>query len=726
MVFGLKSKDHANSTEQEDNAAQLQSDVEGLQNEMKESEKAGGRVHTFDPNEDPHSKKKAAAKSSGAPETPKKATDGAALDLDDDSDTAIDPTTTLDDAAKATTDAAELGDAKDDEISSATQEAESEGDFIPGKIPPWYKVGHKMALTALTTNLNDDVELNKLATRFFGRWYMNSGILILSMSLTIIIGKFNLGVGWVLLVLAAASTYYNTHMKRVKRNIKDDISRELSINRLESQRESAEWVNSFLDRFWLIYEPVLSAAIVSSADQVLSQNTPGFLDSIRMTQFTLGNKAPDIEYVKTWPSAGNDIIQMDWRVSFKPSDTSNITPNEAKKQVNPKVVLAVRIGVGLVGKALPILLEDMNFSGYMRIKFTLDKDFPFVQLVSVSFLERPKFDYVLKPIGGDTFGFDVGNIPGLSAFITGQVHANMGPMMYHPNAFTLNIQELLAGTPMDAAVGVLKVNINSAHNLSTSKFGGGKPDPYVSFTVGPKIGIDRTATIHNTSEPTWNETKYLLLTNLNDMLIMNVLDYNDHRKDSDMGLASFDLATLNEERVCGDKNAKLIFDDKVHGMLDYAVHFFPTLEATRDEEGNVIPPPDLPSGVVRVNIMQAQDLDSNSGKLRGQLRGQLSPFATLRVGKKEIHRTQTVKSTKNPTWGSNKEYLVKNKDKSMVTVEVFDDKGFNQSTSLGFVSVKLRDLLTAKERSIDWFSLSKVKSGRIKMAATFKPIDFDN
>lgn len=411
MVLGLKSKDHANPSEEQDNAAQLQSDVNELQNELKQSEKAGGKVHTFDPNEDPHSKKKAAVKSSGAPDTPAKATDGAALDLDDESDTTpINATTTLDDAAKATTEAAEQGDAKEDEISSATQQSKSDDDDIPGKIPPWYKVGHKMSLTALTTNLNDDVELSRLATRFFGKWYMNSGVLILSMSLTILIGKFNLGVGWVLLVLAGASTYYNTHMKRMKRNIKDDISRELSINRLESQHESAEWVNSFLDRFWLIYEPVLSATIVSSVDQVLSQNTPGFLDSIRMTQFTLGNKAPDIEYVKTWPSAGDGLIQMDWRVAFKPSDKSNITPNEAKKQVNPKIVLAVRVGKGVVGKALPILLEDMNFSGYMRIKFTLDKEFPFMKLVSVSFLEQPKFDYVLKPIGGDTFGFDIGNV----------------------------------------------------------------------------------------------------------------------------------------------------------------------------------------------------------------------------------------------------------------------------------------------------------------------------
>lgn len=298
----------------------------------------------------------------------------------------------------------------------------------------------------------------------------------------------------------------------------------------------------------------------------------------------------------------------------------------------------------------------------------------------------------------------------------------MGPMMYHPNEFTLNIKEILAGTPMDAAVGVIKVEINSARHLKTSKLGGGKPDPYVSFNIGANVDIDRTATIQNTSEPSWNEVKYLLLTNLNDMLIMNVMDFNDHRKDSDIGMASFDLATLNEERNSKDSNAKIIYDGKEHGLLDYGIHFFPVLEPSKDEEGNVIPPPDLPSGVVRVSITQAQDLDS-SGSI---FNGNISPYAVLRVGKKQIHKTQTMKQTKNPNWGNNKEYLVKNKNKSMVSVEVFDDKDFATNTSLGTVTVSLTDLLTAKERQIDWFNLSNVKCGRIKIEATFKPIDFNN
>ena len=84
-------------------------------------------------------------------------------------------------------------------------------------------------------------------------------------------------------------------MARFRRCARDDIQRELVKTRLASEHESADWINNFLDRFWLIYEPVLSATIVSSVDQVLSVNTPPFLDSLRLTTFTLGTKAPRID-----------------------------------------------------------------------------------------------------------------------------------------------------------------------------------------------------------------------------------------------------------------------------------------------------------------------------------------------------------------------------------------------------------------------------------------------
>jgi Ca2+-dependent lipid-binding protein len=101
---------------------------------------------------------------------------------------------------------------------------------------------------------------------------------------------------------------------------------------------------------------------------------------------------------------------MDWEVSFVPNDVLDLTEREAQAKVNPKIVLTVRVGKGFVGAGMPILLEDVMFSGKMRIKLKLFNEMPHVKTVELSFLEKPHFDYVLKPVGGDTFGFDINSV----------------------------------------------------------------------------------------------------------------------------------------------------------------------------------------------------------------------------------------------------------------------------------------------------------------------------
>lgn len=230
--------------------------------------------------------------------------------------------------------------------------------------------------------------------------------------------RFHFGWGWLLIVLAVCSTYYNTSVQRVRRNARDDIQRELVKTRLASEHESADWINNFLDRFWPIYEPVLSATVVSSVDQVLSTNTPAFLDSLRLSEFTLGNKAPRIDKVRTFPKTEDDVVMMDWGLSFTPNDTSDMTEMQKHAKVNPKIVLSIRVGKGLATASLPVLVEDVSFSGLLRIRMKLIANFPHVQVVDICFLEKPVIDYVLKPIGGETFGFDIANVGSPSRFST--------------------------------------------------------------------------------------------------------------------------------------------------------------------------------------------------------------------------------------------------------------------------------------------------------------------
>jgi Ca2+-dependent lipid-binding protein len=163
-------------------------------------------------------------------------------------------------------------------------------------------------------------------------------------------------------------------------------------------------MNSFLAKFWPIYAPVLCNTIVGSVDQVLSTSTPPFLDSMRMKFFTLGTKPPRMEHVKTYPKAEDDTVLMDWKFSFTPNDTADLTARQIKNKVNPKVVLEIRVGKAMISKGLDIIVEDMACSGIMRVKMKLQLPFPHIDRVEICFLERPTFDYACKPIGGESFG----------------------------------------------------------------------------------------------------------------------------------------------------------------------------------------------------------------------------------------------------------------------------------------------------------------------------------
>jgi len=89
---------------------------------------------------------------------------------------------------------------------------------------------------------------------------------------------------------------------------------------------------------------------------------------------------------------------------------SDLTPRQLASKSNPKIVLTIRIGKGVATASITVLVEDMTFSGLMRIRMKLMTNFPHIQLVDLSFLEKPVIDYVLKPIGGETFGFDIASV----------------------------------------------------------------------------------------------------------------------------------------------------------------------------------------------------------------------------------------------------------------------------------------------------------------------------
>ncbi|KAK5129911.1 hypothetical protein LTR08_002712 [Meristemomyces frigidus] len=557
-----------------------------------------------------------------------------------------------------------------------------------------------------------------LDEKFFGDWYHNAGVIIFACLASWTVAVLGGGLGWVFIVMAACGTYYRTSIRRVRRNFRDDVNRELAKNRLETDVESLEWINIFLVKFWPIYAPVLCTTIVQSVDQVLSTSTPAFLDSMRMKFFTLGTKPPRLEHVKSYPKADDDTVLMDWKFSFTPNDVADLTSRQIKNKVNPKIVLEIRIGKAMISKGMDIILEDMACSGLMRVKVKLQLPFPHIERVEISFLGKPTFDYVCKPIGGDMLGFDINFIPGLESFIQEQIHANLGPMMYNPNVFPVEIAKMLAGNPVDQAIGVLQVTFHGAQGLKNPDKFSGTPDPYAVVSINNRDPLGKTKTVQQNANPRWNETVNVILTSLREPLTIQVYDWNEYRKDKELGTCTFNLEQLDNETEHENQQLEVIASGRARGVVQADIRFFPVLAGRKLEDGTEEPAPESTTGIAKFTVEQAKDLDGTKSLI-----GQLNPYAVLLLNGKEVAVSKKLKRTNNPIWtDATKELLITDRKKAKLALVIKDDTDLAADAVLGTYQIKLDDMLDLTGKGQEWYSLAGANSGRAKMMLQWKPV----
>ncbi|KAI9830545.1 MAG: hypothetical protein M1819_005503 [Sarea resinae] len=680
---------------------------------LRESQKAGGGAYQFDPDASPE-EKAAQARSRVPPgfhheHRPKGV--GVVTDMDDGTGDQYD----LPPPSAAGAIAAPPPDADEK--------------LVNGHLPDderWEKTGWAPRFGALPgSEFQEETLLDHqtwvegvLDEKFYGDWYQNTGVIIFACLASYVVALLGGGLGWVALVVAICGTYYRTSIRRVRRNFRDDVQREMAKTKLETDHESLEWMNNFLAKFWPIYSPVLCETIINSVDQVLSTSTPAFLDSLRMKMFTLGTKPPRLEHVKTYPKAEDDIVLMDWKFSFTPNDVADLTMRQVKSKLNPKVVLEVRVGKAMVSKGLDVIVEDMAFSGLMRVKVKLQLEFPHIEKVEICFLEKPTIDYVCKPLGGDTFGFDINFIPGLETFIMDMIHANLQPIMYDPNVFPIEIAKMLAGNPIDQAIGVVAVTIHGANGLKNPDKFSGTPDPYTVVSLNSRSPLGKTKTIRETANPRWNETIFVIITSMADSLTLQVYDFNDYRKDKELGTATFALDQLEEIPEHENLQLEVMAAGKTRGQIQADVRYFPVLEGRTLEDGTMEPPPESNTGIARFTIEQARDLDGTKSLI-----GQLNPYAVLLINGKEVHQTRKLKRTNAPIWDNgSKEILVTDRKAARLGVVIKDDRNIAQDPVVGSYQIKLDDMIEVMEKGQEWYNLAGVKQGRAKMSVQWKPV----
>lgn len=550
-----------------------------------------------------------------------------------------------------------------------------------------------------------------ISDKYYGDWYHNTALLVVSCFYSWLVARLGGGIAWLFIVLAITSTIYRTSIRRLRQRVRDQLVRQAGLAKLSKEAETLEWLNSFLIKFWAIYEPALCEMVVSQVNPILASSTPSMIESLSLDTFTLGSKPPRFEFVRSYPKTESDIVVMDWKTTFIPHDQEDKTARQLREKVNPKVVLGVRIGKGAVSKKIKIAVEDMMFQGSINVRMKLITTFPHIKAIDISFLEAPEFDFSLKPL----MGADITMVPGLDSFIKSMVNENLGPMMYSPNSFQLNIQEMLAGSGIDSAVGVLAVTVFNAQGIRGSEAIGNTIDPYVIFSINNRNELARTKTIPDTKNPTWNETKYILVNNLTEALTLSFFDYNDHRKDKLIGNFNIPLETLEETPDQESLSGEIQDSGKPRGMVNYELHWFPVLEGRKLDDGTVEPPPETKTGILKLWVHQAKELDASKSIV-----GQLSPYSDMLINGNLIHQSRSVKRINNPIWDDYFEFLVTDKNNCNVGIRIKDSRGLATDPVIGTYQIKLPVLLESLSKGNDWFNLTP--KGRVRLSALWKSV----
>uniref|UniRef100_A0A3Q3R072 Extended synaptotagmin-like protein 1b n=1 Tax=Monopterus albus TaxID=43700 RepID=A0A3Q3R072_MONAL len=120
----------------------------------------------------------------------------------------------------------------------------------------------------------------------------------------------------------------------------------------------------------------------------------------------------------------------------------------------------------------------------------------------------------------------------------------------------------------------------------------------------------------------------------------------------------------------------------------------------------------LPRGVVRIHLLEAQNLAAKDNYVKGVMAGLSDPYAILRVGP-QTFTSRHIDNTDAPKWGEMYEVIVHEVPGQELEVEVYD-KDPDQDDFLGRTKLDLG--IVKKSIAVDdWFTLKDTKSGRVHL-----------
>jgi Ca2+-dependent lipid-binding protein len=174
-------------------------------------------------------------------------------------------------------------------------------------------------------------------------------------------------------------------VERLRYKIKNQALREYMLGVLDTDKEYVEWFNQFLARFWMNYEPELSKGLKANIGATLDTIKAPGIDEIVLSKFTLGSQAPRIDSIKTFANTSDEVLILDFDLSFTPFDADAISKKEKMRRElrNLEIVLLAKFAM----VPLPVSLKELFINGTLRLQFTFMSAYPHIKVIDLGFVK---------------------------------------------------------------------------------------------------------------------------------------------------------------------------------------------------------------------------------------------------------------------------------------------------------------------------------------------------
>ncbi|KAM9860032.1 extended synaptotagmin-1 [Aulostomus maculatus] len=138
----------------------------------------------------------------------------------------------------------------------------------------------------------------------------------------------------------------------------------------------------------------------------------------------------------------------------------------------------------------------------------------------------------------------------------------------------------------------------------------------------------------------------------------------------------------------------------------------------------VLPPhtsPDLSfasEGLLRIILLEAQNLVAKDNKLGGMVKGKSDPYAKISVGEVAF-KSNVINENLNPVWNEMYQVVLRPQSGQEVNVELYD-KDMDKDDFLGRLNMSMADIIRS-QYSDQWYTLNDVKSGRVRLILEWVP-----